>query len=313
DGRTALEAGPRTLRGTSPALLELIEQLGLRDALVTTSKSSPAAQSRFLYLPPLTMLPNNLLSALLSPEMRPLSIAAMKEFFKGGNRPAGIMDESVDSFISRRFSPEIARKFLSPMIHGIYAADSRQLSIKSTLKILWRAEELGRGSFIRGLPSALQERAKEHRSKLLDRKYQASNLPKLMKNVSTFSFRGGLSTLSLSLASALGVAQNVDLRVDVGCVGIEPGQEIKLHLSDGTTLTASHVVSTLPFPVLDSIVTSSKNIPSHSRLPHLNANPASTVQVLNLLLPPTPAPLHPPGFGYLISKLIFLVASSTPH
>ncbi len=41
-----------------------------------------------------------------------------------------------------------------------------------------------------------------------------------------------------------------------------------------------------------------------SPLPHLLANPHSTVTVLNLVFaaPPAPRSLHPPGFGYLVPR-----------
>lgn len=39
-------------------------------------------------------------------------------------------------------------------------------------------------------------------------------------------------------------------------------------------------------------------------LPHLSANPLSSVTVVNLVFPPTPAgePIHPEGFGYLVPR-----------
>jgi oxygen-dependent protoporphyrinogen oxidase len=63
-------------------------------------------------------------------------------------------------------------------------------------------------------------------------------------------------------------------------------------------LEATHIISALPLPVLDTIL-SSPNL-----LPHLLANPRSTVTVLNLVFatPPVPRTYHPPGFGYLIPR-----------
>lgn len=39
-------------------------------------------------------------------------------------------------------------------------------------------------------------------------------------------------------------------------------------------------------------------------LPHLDANPSSSVTVVNLVFPPTPEdrPIHPDGFGYLVPR-----------
>ena len=97
----------------------------------------------------------------------------------------------------------------------------------------------------------------------------------------------------------------------------------------GAPLRATHVISALPLPVLESILQQplpaegaaggAASTAHHPSLPHLRANPHSSVIVLNLVFPtgppndteeqpttttPTsaPIPLHPPGFGYLIPR-----------
>ena len=91
-------------------------------------------------------------------------------------------------------------------------------------------------------------------------------------------------------------------------------------------LKATHVISALPLPVLDSVLqpptatATGAGAPSADKssllLPHLRENPHSSVTVLNLVFPNTPpdsstteqtttattTPLHPPGFGYLIPR-----------
>lgn len=58
----------------------------------------------------------------------------------------------------------------------------------------------------------------------------------------------------------------------------------------------SHIVSALPIPALKRIMeNSSVSLP-------LPISKASSVSVLNLIFPPSPRPLHPPGFGYLIPR-----------
>src|ERR1700744_4952225 len=76
-------------------------------------------------------------------------------------------------------------------------------------------------------------------------------------------------------------------------------QFMQVHLEDGQLpLEATHIISTLPLPILHSL------LPPQHPLPHLLTNPNSTVTVLNLVFaaPPPPRVLHPPGFGYLISR-----------
>lgn len=43
-------------------------------------------------------------------------------------------------------------------------------------------------------------------------------------------------------------------------------------------------------------------LPSNHDLPHLTHNPSTTVGVVNIVFPLSPAKVHPPGFGYLIPR-----------
>lgn len=67
-----------------------------------------------------------------------------------------------------------------------------------------------------------------------------------------------------------------------------------MQTESGATLTPTHLVSALPLPALDKI--------SSSALPHLTAEPTSTVTVVNIVFPGASTALHPPGFGYLIPR-----------
>lgn len=65
-------------------------------------------------------------------------------------------------------------------------------------------------------------------------------------------------------------------------------------------MAASHLVSTIRLPALKALLEHSA-LPA---LPHLCANPMSSVTVVNLVFPPV-APnqkIHPDGFGYLIPR-----------
>ena len=60
-------------------------------------------------------------------------------------------------------------------------------------------------------------------------------------------------------------------------------------------LHASHIVSTLPLPTLQSLL-------SNAGLPHLATNPSSSVTVVTFVFASPPSQIHPPGFGYLIPR-----------
>jgi oxygen-dependent protoporphyrinogen oxidase len=58
----------------------------------------------------------------------------------------------------------------------------------------------------------------------------------------------------------------------------------------------THLVSSLPVPTLHRML-------QNSTLPiTLPISNASSVSVVTLIFPPTPQPIHPPGFGYLIPR-----------
>jgi protoporphyrinogen/coproporphyrinogen III oxidase len=146
-----------------------------------------------------------------------LVTAVFKEFWTGSNRPSGRTDESLDSFLSRRFGANVARTFASAFVHGIYAADSRKLSIRAAFPSLWDAETRGRGSVIWGFMKSSP--APEDEVYDLD-----SELQSLMKGVSVYSFKRGLSTLTRALEKELRACSNVDIRVGDGAVSVDLGE-----------------------------------------------------------------------------------------
>ncbi|KDQ09663.1 hypothetical protein BOTBODRAFT_116965 [Botryobasidium botryosum FD-172 SS1] len=298
-----LDTGPRTLRPNSKALLELINLLGLNESVVTVPKSHPAARSRYIYAPPLTALPSSVASLLKSPftpALRPLLPAVLREPLRRANRPPDITDESVHAFVSRRFGEEFARVFVSALVHGIYGADSRLLSVRSAFSSLWEAEERGWGSVVRGFArSALSPASKRTAST----EYHIGEMENMMKDISIYAFRGGMETLPRAIYDWLKSRPNVDIHTGVDVRSLTPlPAESRFEVwpiatSAGPLITnPTHIVSALPLSALHNI------IPPLYALPHLTANPSSTIQVLNIVFPPTEAPLHPPGFGYLVPR-----------
>ena len=112
-----------------------------------TSKNSVAAQNRFLYYPdhlvrmpgPGGSLLENFISLATEPVFNGLLVGAFGEYFRE-KRPSSLHDESVGSFISRRFQPSVADNIVSAVFHGIYAGDVYQLSARSLIPLLWYYE-----------------------------------------------------------------------------------------------------------------------------------------------------------------------------
>lgn len=119
-------------------------------------------------------------------------------------------DESVDQFLSTRLGSELARVLGSALVHGIYAADSRVLSVRAAFPSLWTAAEAGRGSLVRGM--LLQALASLRGSKPdTSGSYDLGNVLSAVENVSVYSFRDGMTTLTKALERALRKRDNVEI------------------------------------------------------------------------------------------------------
>jgi len=180
---------------------------------LTVSNSEPAAQTRFLHIPgypgglsPLPS-PSSLLSLITSPVSGKIWSGLQRDFWTAYNRP-NVEDESVDAFFSRRFGQEFARIFASALVHGIYATDSRKLSLRAAYPMLWNAEAFGGGSVVWGALKPKPKKPVDDSSS-----YElGSSLPELMKDAAVYSFKDGLSTLPNALAEALKSRSNAEIR-----------------------------------------------------------------------------------------------------
>ncbi|KAJ8516762.1 hypothetical protein ONZ45_g5976 [Pleurotus djamor] len=283
-----LESGPRTLRPNAKSLLELIHLLGLKDSLVLTPKGSEAARKRYLYIPErrgLTPLPSSIPSLLVSPLRSLFFRAGIRDTFQPSLSKS---DESVDAFLSRHLGEEFASTFGSALVHGIYAADSRQLSVRSAFPTLPETESRGRGRIVAGLfmpsgPTALD-----------GPDYQLGDILSVMKDASVYSFREGLSTVVIALLRYL--EGHYDFDIIWGCRLLNNIIH-QIQTTTGETLTPSHVVSALPLDQLHKLLPQSSPI----SLPYLTANPSSSVKVVNFIFPSN-SQFHPEGFGYLIPR-----------
>ena len=125
-------------------------------------------------------------------------------------------DESVDAFLARHFGPDFARTFGSALVHGIYAADSRRLSVRAAFTALCRLEEMGSGSVVRGalgeMLSSLRRRKDGGAYPVEDAvPYDLGTVAQLMKGVSVYSFRDGMQTLTAAMVKYLEQRTNVTI------------------------------------------------------------------------------------------------------
>ena len=183
-----VEAGPQSFQGT-PALLELIRDLGLEAQLQKADPRAPRYVLLHGHLRKIPMSPQALLaSTLLNPISR-WKIAS--EPFKKSHPPTE--EESVAAFVRRKFGHEILEYLVAPFVSGVYAGDPEKLSLKAAFPTLdeWERQY---GSVLRG---AMKSRPAKERG---------TSAPPLC------SFTHGVAALPRALAAKIGDAMQYETR-----------------------------------------------------------------------------------------------------
>ena len=131
-------------------------------------------------------------------------------------------DESVDAFFSRRFGDAFARTLGSALVHGIYAADSRRLSVRAAFPQLLASEARGKGSVVWGElgPPAwfATSDTQSQQGEVAEGDMEWET--RLRRTAALFSFREGMETLVRGLVGALRGFPNVVLRSGTAVCGI---------------------------------------------------------------------------------------------
>ena len=252
-GNVIFEQGPRNLRPTVPnglVTLNLVRDqhfyrlskltdsiqardLGLEDRILMTSKNSVAAQNRFIYYPdhlvrmpgPGSSLLQNFSNVFSEPIFKGTVAGALSEFTKP-RRPEDLHDESVGSFVTRRFGSALADNIVSAVFHGIYAGDIYKLSARALVPSLW-AIEWRNNSVVKGLLlQALQGMQPIAASdidmiKTLQSQPIMSNKLEAVKKSSVFTFKGGIGELADRVESKLDQSDNVLILEDTDIRHIE--------------------------------------------------------------------------------------------
>lgn len=281
------ELGPRGIRpagALGARTLQLVSELGLESQVLPVRGDHPAARNRFLYVGgALHPLPSGLrgLFRPCPPFSRPLLWAGLRELTAPRSQDP---DETVHSFTERRLGPEVASLAMDSLCRGVFAGDSRQLSVRSCFPSVFRAE-------------------RTHRSVLLGMLLTADPSPQLdsplarqarAERWSQWSLRGGLDTLPQALHAYLS-----DRGVQILCgqparaLSLQAGGRWKVTLEDGS-LDADHVVSALPAAVLGRMLPA-EAAPLAAVLATIHA---VSVAVVNLQYRGARLPVQ--GFGHLV-------------
>ncbi len=256
-GEFLFEQTARTyVRGRSASLLKLIGSLNLEERLIFSQKS---AKKRYLWT-------GKKLEQIDHPRfLLPLVPDLMAEWFKKPNET--LQDETIADFTLRRFGNKVLERLIDPMVLGIYAGKSEELSIQACFP-RFKEWETRYGSCLRGL-------WKERRG---------------FKNSSLFSFQGGVQVLIDSLQGAL--KSQIQLNEQVHALHVtQKGVTVE---TQERVFHADYLISALPTDVIGRLF--SPLDPSISQ--RLLSIATQSVTLVHLGYKSLSVPVE--GFGYLV-------------
>lgn len=182
-----------------------------------------------------------------------------------------VEDESIESFITRRFSSQLYTEFFSSVVRGIYAQEGSELSVQACFPFLDQLENQYR-SIIKGL---------------LFHKNEAS-LPKVPFKAPLVSFEGGMGTLIQALQKEL-IEEVVYQKVERIALGKTYAKVSTLTFS----FDFDYVISTLP---AFSLVTCLEDVSIKRCLEKVSYHSLIVVSIGFSSVQSLPS-----GFGYLTS------------
>lgn len=156
------EGGPDSFITEKPAALALARRLGMADDVISTNRAyqqSFVALGRRLHPTPegFYLLAPSKLGPLFKTKILswPGKMRAAMELFLPARKTTG--DETLASFVRRRFGQEVLDRLAQPMVAGIYSADPETLSLQATFPRFLDME--AKGGVIRGLLAARRRAA----------------------------------------------------------------------------------------------------------------------------------------------------------
>ncbi len=217
-----LEGGPDSILAQKPEGVGLCRELGLGDRLIPTN---PALRAVYiLHRGKLHPLPEGMMLAVptrILPMVRSGLFSWPGKLRMGLDlvRPAGPQngDESIATFLRRRFGQEAVERLGEPLLAGIHAGDPERLSILATFP-RFRELEAKYGSLVRGMLSAPRPKRK----------------PGAPTPAAFYSLRGGLRELVEALVARLDTAsirtgaavRSLSRNGDGYTIGLEGGEKV---------------------------------------------------------------------------------------
>jgi oxygen-dependent protoporphyrinogen oxidase len=235
-GGFVIEAGPDSILAQKPEGLALCRALGLADRLIPTN---PEVRTIFvLHGGRLHALPEGMMLAVptrIGPFLRSGLFSWPGKLRMGLDlvlpRGRGADDESIASFVRRRFGGEAVERLGEPLMAGIHAGDPERLSIRATFPRFVDLEARHR-SLIRGMWAA------------------PGRGP--ATGSAFYSLSGGLATLVEALVARLPAARH---RTGAAVTRLERREgAFRAGLADGTAVSAKAVILALPAPAAAPLI-----------------------------------------------------------
>ena len=236
DGYT-IDGGPDALLTQKPEGIQLCEEIGLGDRLVATKPPRLAYIQRGGRLYPLPAASVLGIPTRFGPFLRtklfswPGKIRMGCELFVPRRRDLG--DESIGSFMTRRFGTEAATYLAEPLLAGIHAGDVDRLSVQALFPRFIDAERKY-GSLLRGF---------RHRPATVPPPTTAPAEPTSVVDGAFKSLAGGLSEMVRALERVIGEAY---LRTNTPVTAITGRGPFEVRTAAGDVFSARAVVLATP-------------------------------------------------------------------
>ena len=214
------ENGPNTVLLNNDAIKELVKDCGLMEKIMFPSKVN---NNRYvLHNNEITSIPLNILSFLKTPLISLKGkLRLVGELFVAKHKK----NTTVYNFIKTRFGKEFHDQLIEPFLTGVYAGNTKNMSAKHCLKLLWNLEQ-NYGSIIRGL-------------------MKSKNVPK-----DSFYFPNGLKQLISSIKKPL--ENNIKLGHKV--IQIINHKSFYEVICDNYKFSCTNIISAIPAYALSNVV-----------------------------------------------------------
>jgi oxygen-dependent protoporphyrinogen oxidase len=231
-----IEKGPDSFLARKMPMIELTQELGLEDQLVPTNPQ--AKKTYILRKGRLHRMPAGLVLGIPT-QMMPFlktNLLSIKGKLRAGldlllPQRKESSDESLGGFLERRLGREVVENIAEPLLAGIYAGDTRKLSLQATFP-QFQVSEHKFGSLIKGM--------------LANKKNPAvvTDAPEVAKNSLFLSYKNGLRTIIDGLVGALKETKLLTGQTAVAINALARGYQITL--ANGERVAADGIIVALP-------------------------------------------------------------------